>query len=94
MLYPSAVSILWKKDRLTSQSKGRCAVDVTLLFINSSYGVHTLLPSSPDDRNRLGPGQQTDNTLRFAVVPPYGTDHPVAIAVKAQPSTSPLLCVC
>jgi len=63
------------------------AVDVTLLFINSTYGIHTLFPRTTEDSNRLGPGQQI-NTLRFPVVPPAGTDHVVAIAVRAQTSTS------
>jgi hypothetical protein len=82
-LYPGDVVAFRVTNRTTA------AVDVTLLFINSSYGIHTLFPSSPDEPNRLGPGQQR-NTVRFTVAPPYGTDHVVAIAIKAQPGTSPL----
>jgi uncharacterized caspase-like protein len=62
------------------------AVDVTLLFINSTYGIQTLFPWTAEDSNRLGPGQQI-NTLRFPVVPPAGTDHVVAIAVRTQTGT-------
>ena len=63
------------------------AVDVTVLFINSAYGIYTLFPPTADHSNRLGPGQQSD-TLRFSVEPPAGTDHVVAIAVRAQTGTS------
>ena len=64
-------------------------VDVTLLFISSTYGIKTLFPPTAEHTNRLGPGQSID-TLRFRVQPPAGTDHVVAIAVRTQTSTSSL----
>ena len=64
-------------------------VDVTLLFISSTYGIKTLFPPTAEYTNRLGPGQSID-TLRFRVRPPAGTDHVVAIAVRTQTSTSSL----
>ena len=45
-------------------------------------------PTAEHNNNRLGPGQSID-TLRFRVRPP-AADHVVAIAVRAQTSTSSL----
>jgi hypothetical protein len=87
--YTPAGRVLHSGDSVSFRVTNRtpAAVDVTLLLINSKYGIHTLFPLAAEQSNRLGPGQQI-TTLRFPVVPPAGIDHVVAIAVRAQPSTS------
>jgi hypothetical protein len=64
---------------------GLVPVDVTLLFVDSSYGIEAfdlIRHSRPD--NRLKPGEE-DRTIAFRVTPStVGLEHLVAIAVRAR----------
>lgn len=59
-------------------------IDVTLLLINSGYGIRTLfpLPGAEYDQ-RLGPQQQIRTPL-FRIVEPFGPEQLVIIAIKAD----------
>jgi hypothetical protein len=61
----------------------RYPLDVTLLLINSGYGIRTLFPRpGAEQDNRLGP-QQHIRTPAFQVVEPFGPEQLVIIAMKA-----------
>lgn len=58
-------------------------LDITLLLINSGYGIRTLFPRlEVGDENRLKPQQQL-RTPAFRVVEPFGPEQLVIIATKA-----------
>jgi hypothetical protein len=61
-------------------------LDITLLLINSGYGIRTLFPRpGAEYDNRLGPQQQR-RTPAFRVVEPFGPEQLVVIAMRAGAS--------
>ncbi len=60
------------------------AVDVTLLFVDSGYGIHPLFPLANAD-NRLGPGERAFPIYRTRLnATTLGRESVVAVAVKAD----------
>ena len=83
--YDTAGRILQGGDiiafRITNPT--RYPLDITLLLINSGYGIRTLFPQpGAEYDNRLGPHQQR-RTPAFRVVEPFGPEQLVVIAVQA-----------
>jgi hypothetical protein len=73
----------WAAFRMTNT--GTVPLDVTLLFIDSSYGIEALYPLKDQEiDNRIQPGKQA-NTSRFEVTATtLGVEHVVAIGVPGQ----------
>jgi hypothetical protein len=66
-------------------NRGLTAVDVTLLFVDSAYGITAMFPKAGDrGGNRLGPNQQVV-PVRARVTKAAGKEHMVLIAVRAEP---------
>ena len=63
-------------------NKGRYPADVTLLFLDSSFGIEALFPVEPGINNRLKPGQKLLRRARINAST-TGEEHMVLIAVKA-----------
>jgi hypothetical protein len=85
---PSLVVGEWAAFRMINT--GKVPLDVTLLFLDSSYGIESLYPLKDQEiDNRIQPGQQA-MTMRFEVTATtLGDEHVVAIGVPAQgPRTS------
>jgi hypothetical protein len=74
--------------RVTNPS--RETVEVTLLFINSGYGVQVRFPRSASDDNVLKPHQSIDLPRYKVTSETVGLEWLVAIAVKSLPQTDPV----
>lgn len=63
---------------------GKLAVDVTLLFVDSGYGISSLFPpAGTSGDNRLPPGQSLVTPLVHVTADTVGAEQVVAIAVRA-----------
>ena len=73
----------WAAFRMTNT--GTVPLDVTLLFLDSSYGIESLYPLKDQEiDNRIQPTKQA-TTMRFEVTAvTLGVEHVVAIGVPAQ----------
>lgn len=64
---------------------GRSACDVTLLFIDSLYGIHAFYPQRGRvEDNRLPPGGKSLSPTAEVTDATVGLEHAVAIAVRAE----------
>jgi len=71
------------------QNRGTAPVDVTLLFIGSSYGIEAFVPSSPVYAGvRLGPGKKL-LSHRARVTPTAGLEHMMLIATRSRVQEQP-----
>jgi hypothetical protein len=75
--------VLREGDRFTIRlaNTGHFHVDVTVLLIDSAYGITAFFPTEFEP-NRLGPGDVVP--LRFKVTEPFGPEQLVVIATKAE----------
>ena len=64
------------------KNSGRQQLDVTLLYVDSSFGISCLYPSV-GELNRLGPGHESPVTLEITA-DTTGLEHLVVIAVRGQ----------
>ena len=85
-VWPSPDLTIYDKDkvRMTLTNPGRVAVDVTVLYLDSSYGVACLFPDkSKNEDNRLRPGEKVP--LGFdASAATTGQENLLVLAVKAD----------
>lgn len=79
--------VLHPHDRVafSIENKGGTAADVTLLFIDSAYGIHAFYPTRGTvEDNRIPPGgKQTSPSAEVTDVT-VGLEHMVAIAVRGE----------
>ena len=67
-----------------AENEGSSAIDLTLLFLDSGYGIKALFPRASVLDNRLSPGKKV-TTSRFPVnTKTTGVEHVLAIAVQAK----------
>ncbi len=75
------------------ENLSRMSVDVTLLFVDSNFGITAFFPpSGVAADNRLKPNRFSQSTLitpRARVTPAPDLEHMVVIAVKAEPMKAP-----
>lgn len=71
-------------------NRSHLAVDVTLLFVDSGYGIDPLFPepASVSD-NRLAPGKDLTTPRQRVTATTVGVEHLVLIAVSAMPESEP-----
>jgi Caspase domain len=72
---------------LRLRNPNRFAVDVTVLYITSDYGLVSMYPEG-GQINRLLP-DAADLTARNQISPPFGLENIVVVAVKAKVQTKP-----
>jgi hypothetical protein len=92
--------IEWKREGLTVKvgdiigfritNAGRAAVDVSVLFVDSGFGISQFFPKPGDGGNRLKPGDRIDTDPGRVSDTTTGLEHIVVIAARATPQTSPL----
>jgi hypothetical protein len=81
------VPILHDGDRLsiTLHNNRRVALDVTLLWADSQYGVNTLFPNRRGDTNRIGAGASVVvDDIHIASDSTAGREHLLLIAIAAR----------
>jgi hypothetical protein len=79
---------LYKGDflRLDVTNRSHSAVDVTILFLDSEYGITTMYPTEANEVNRIEAGG--NGLLKFELfADTTGIERLVVIAVEAQPKT-------
>lgn len=84
--WPSPNVTFYYGDRVifVLRNKGRVPVDVTLLYVDSGYGIDCLFPKTKNNElNRLGPGEAMP-VPTDPVAGTFGLEHVVVIAVKAE----------
>ena len=75
------------KIRFILKNHSSTAVDVTLLFIDSQYGVTAMYPLSGQS-NRIGAGDLLSGAEFSVTADTLGIEHMLVIAVKALPGTA------
>ncbi len=76
-----------EKIRFRLKNHSSTAVDVTLLFIDSQYGVTAMYPLSGQS-NRISTGGLLSGVEFSVTADTLGVEHMLVIAVKAQPGTA------
>jgi hypothetical protein len=81
-----AVPVLKKGDVISAQvmNKGRSAVDVTILYVNSDYGIQAVYPRSIGSANRVAAGGKINETLGEITDDTLGTERLIVIAVESR----------
>lgn len=81
-----AVPVLKKGDVISAQvlNKGRAAVDVTILYVNSDYGIQAIYPRSTGSANRVAAGGKISETLGEITDDTVGTERLIVIAVESR----------
>jgi hypothetical protein len=75
------------------KNQSRFAVDVTLLFVDSDYGISAFFPEFPGaGANRVPPGRELLSP-RAEVTKSNGAEHIVVIAVKAEKTSLDFTCL-
>lgn len=80
-LYPGD----WLEIRLTN--KGREPLDVTVLSVDSGYGIKPFFPYSPGVENRLKPSDKPLRLLARINAKSFGLEHVLIIGVAAKTAT-------
>jgi hypothetical protein len=93
---PVGQKLVWQKDGLTLKhgevvawdvtNLGRTAVDVTVLFVDSAYGIEAVFPAKgTTSQNRFAPGKTRRlTTATVNAEKSSGWEHMVVIAVRAE----------
>lgn len=83
--WPSPDVRLFDDDRVvfTLSNPGKVAIDVTLLYVDSGYGITCLFPVN-NEVNRLEPGEKVAPPAILVNSKTTGQEHLVVIAVRGQ----------
>jgi hypothetical protein len=85
--------LLHPDDRIAFRvtNNGDVPVDVTLLFVDSGYGIESIFPTRASGQdNRLQPGKWLETATATVTGRTYGPEQLVAIAIKAAEHRSDL----
>jgi hypothetical protein len=92
--------ILWQRDGVRLKvgeiigfrvtNRGKTAVDVCLMFVDSGFGILQFFPEPGTAGNRLEPGNQLHTNAGEVQGSTLGTEHLVLVAVAARPLQEPL----
>jgi len=84
MSWPSPDAAVYDKEKLrvTFTNKGRAALDVTVLYIDSDYGIDCLFPKN-NEFNRLKAGEKIEQSFTASAAT-TGLEHLLVIAVEAE----------
>ena len=82
---PNIIVYDMDKVRLHLKNTGKTTVDVTVLYLNSGYGIDGLFPDKKEgDYNRLASGESKSIGFRARSKKSAGQEHLLIIAVKAS----------